>query len=172
MARVAAVVTSVPIPAQGGLVDVFTGNGRSYVRDIQKELVPRVIAYSGYRWHNSANRNEMIQILRYITMNKGGVYIHWDALQARSQKTNDQKALGTKCAASHAHATREHRGYVRNAVAKLFQDTPGDKKLCFVKEEVFGIKGGGPIIDTDHPVMRDMFAQQITGALRSCVVFH
>jgi hypothetical protein len=66
---------------------------------------------------------------------------------------------------SHAHATRMHKLYVREAVAKLFRATPNDNKLCFVKEEVFGITDGGPIIGPDHPVMRKMFAQPITGAL-------
>jgi hypothetical protein len=42
---------------------------------------------------------------------------------------------------------------------------PTTKKLCFVKEEVFGITDGGPIIGPDHPVMLEMFAQPITGAL-------
>ena len=48
---------------------------------------------------------------------------------------------------------------------KLFQDTPDDKKLCSVKEEVFEITDGGPIIDTDHPVIKEMFEIPITGAL-------
>ena len=34
-------VVSVPLPATGGLVDVFTAHGQTYVRDIQKDLVPR-----------------------------------------------------------------------------------------------------------------------------------
>jgi hypothetical protein len=42
---------------------------------------------------------------------------------------------------------------------------PCNKKLCFVKEEVFGIADGGPIIGPDHPAMLEMFAQPITGAL-------
>ena len=50
-------------------------------------------------------------------------------------------------------------------VAKLFRATPNDKKLCFVKEEVFGIKDGAPIIGPDHPVMLEMFEQPIAGAL-------
>ncbi len=33
----------------GGLVDVLTGNCQTYIRDMQKELVPRIIAVSGYR---------------------------------------------------------------------------------------------------------------------------
>jgi hypothetical protein len=59
----------------------------------------------------------MLQILRFITISKGGVYVHWDALAARSEKGNDVKALGVKIAASHAHATRMHKVYVREAVA-------------------------------------------------------
>ena len=131
-------VVSVCMPATGGIVDVFTSNGQTYVRDIQKDLVPRVIAHCGYRWHNAVARGEMLQILRHLTIRKGGVYAHWDALAARSQqyKYNDVKFLGNKIAASHAHAARNHQAYVSRAVQKLFQDTPDDKKLCFVKEEV------------------------------------
>ncbi len=162
-------VVSVPLPATGGLVDVFTSHGQTYVRDIQKDLVPRVIAHSGYRWHNAVARNEMIQILRFLTIRKGGLYMHWDALAARSQtlRTNNVKALGIKIAASHAHAARNHQAYVTQAVSKLFQDTPYDKKLCFVKEEVFGITDGGPIIGANHPVMTEMFVIPISGALCS-----
>jgi hypothetical protein len=60
-----------------------------------------------------------------------------------------------------------HKVYVREVVAKLFRATsaPDDKKLCFVKEEVFGITDRGPIIGPNHPVMLEMFAQPITDAL-------
>ena len=40
-----------------------------------------------------------------------------------------------------------------------------DKKLCFVKEEVFGITNGGPIIGANLPFMMEMFAIPITSAL-------
>jgi len=158
-----AVAVSAPLPASGGLLDVFTTNGQTYVRDIQKDLVPRVIAHSGYRWHNAVARNEMLQVLRFLTISKGGVYVHWDALAARSRKS--EKDLALKIAASHAHAARNHQDYVARAVCKLFQATPDDTKLCFVKEEVFGITDGGAIIGADHPVMKEMFEIPIIGAL-------
>ncbi len=166
-------VVSVCLPATGGIVDVFTANGQTYVRDVQKDLVPRVIAHSGYRWHNAVARNEMIQILRFLTIRKGGVYARWDALAARSQhlKYNNVKTLGNRVAASHAHAARNHQAYVSRAVQKLFQDTPDDQKLCFVKEEVFGITDGGPIIGADHPVLTEMFAIPIAGALCCSLIF-
>ncbi len=43
--------------------------------------------------------------------------------------------------------------------------TPADKKLCFVKEEVFGIRVGGPIISVDHPVMVDTVVESQTAGL-------
>ncbi len=43
-----------------------------------------------------------------------------------------------------------------------------DKKLCFVKEEVFGITDGGQSPMEDHPVFMEMFAVPITG--NRCVV--
>ncbi len=42
------------------------------------------------------------------------------------------------------------------AVAKLLQGTADDRSLCFVKDEVFGITDGRPIIGVDHPVMVEM----------------
>ena len=68
-------------------------------------------------------------------------------------------------AQSHAHAARNHRAAVAGAVFRLFVNTPDsvpeNKILNFVKEEVFGISDGLPIIDKDHPVMVDMSAQDI-----------
>ncbi len=56
------IVVSVLLPAAGGLVDVLLSHGQTNVRDIQKILVPRVIANSGYRWHNAANRNRGFRV--------------------------------------------------------------------------------------------------------------
>ena len=72
-------------------------------------------------------------------------------------------------AQSHAHAARNHRAAqaVAAAVFRLFVNTPDsvpeNRILNFVKEEVFGISDGRPIIDKDHPVMVEMFAQDIIG---------
>jgi hypothetical protein len=158
---------SVPLPAQGTLIDVLKNNGQHFSRDIQKSLVPRMIAAAGYRWHNAVSRDLMIQILRQVTIEKGGVYVHWDALEARSQRKTNAQAVAITFNQSHAHATRKHRAAVSAAVFRLFVNTPDsvpeNKILNFVKEEVFGISDGRPIIDKDHPVMVEMFAQDIIG---------
>ncbi len=81
----------------------------------------------------------MIQILRYLTIRKEGIYTHWDALNARSARSNSAIALEAQFAKSHAHAAGSHQALVRTAVAKLFQDTPNDKKINFVRDS----EGGG-----------------------------
>ncbi len=51
---------------------------------------------------------------------------------------------------------------------------PENNILNFVKEEVFGISDGLPIIDKDHPVMVEIFAQDILGGTLStpvCALF-
>ncbi len=79
---------------------------------------------------------------------------------------------------SHAHAARNHLAAVAGAIFQLFVNTPDsvpeNKILNFVKEEVFGIRDGLPIIDKDHPVMVEMFAQDILGTLPTPVraLFH
>jgi hypothetical protein len=163
-------IVTVPLPATSSLIEVLTRHGQSYASDIiQEDLVPRAIAHSGlgFRWHNAAASNEMLQIVRFLTISKGGVYVHWDPLDARSPKKENARALGNRLATSHAHATINHQIYVGHAVAKLLQGTPDDKRLCFVKEEVFGITDGCPIIGVDHPVMVEMWAHPITCALCS-----
>jgi hypothetical protein len=61
---------SVPLPAQGYLFDVLKNNGQHFSRDMQKSLVPRMIAAAGYRWHNSVSRDLLIQQLRQFTIEK------------------------------------------------------------------------------------------------------
>ncbi len=126
-----------------------------------------MIANAGYRWHNSVSRDLLIQQLRQLTKEKGGVYVHWDALEARSPGNSNAKAVAKTMAQRHAHAARNHRAAGAGAIFRLFVNTPDsvseNKILNFVKEEVFGISDGLPIIDKDHPVMVEMSAQDILG---------
>ena len=82
------IVVSVPLPATGGLVtvDVLLSHGQTYVRDIQNFLVPRVIAHSGYRWRNAANRNEMMQSSEPLPSIKE-VYMSTGMLLQHGQRT-------------------------------------------------------------------------------------
>ncbi len=133
---------------------------------MQKTLVPRMIAAAGYRWHNSVSRDLTIQQRRQLTIEKGGVYVHWDALEEQGRVTQELSRTKTFLQ-SHARAARNHRAAVAGAVFRLFVNTPDsvpeNKILNFVKEEIFGISDGLPIIDKDHPVMVEMIDQDIIG---------
>jgi hypothetical protein len=61
---------SVPLPALGYLFGVLKNNGQHFSRDMQKSLVPRMIAAAGYRWHNSVSRDPLIQQLQQLTTEK------------------------------------------------------------------------------------------------------
>ena len=106
----------------------------------------------------------MIQVLRSLAIGQGGLYVHWDALDARSPKKYGAQGLGCNVARCHAHAAKNHRDYVAGGVSALFRATPTDHALSWVKNEVFGIADGGPIIPSDHPVIQEMVAQPIVGA--------
>jgi hypothetical protein len=129
--REAPAVNKVSLPATGNIVDVFTADGQGYIREAQKELTPWLISVAGYRWHNRVSREFAQQILRNVTISKGGVFAHWDALALRS-KSGVQQLL-TKFAASHAHSAGKHQGALLDFIASLFLPTPEtDIKLLFV----------------------------------------
>ncbi len=75
---------SVLLPALGYLFDVLKNNGQLFSCNMQKSLVPRMIAAACYRWHNSVSRYLLIQQLLQLTIEKVGVYVHSDALEALS----------------------------------------------------------------------------------------
>ncbi len=93
---------SVPLLAIGYLFDVLENIGQHFSRNMQKSLVPRMIAAAGYRGHNSVSGDLLIQQLRQLTIEKGGVYVHdLDALEARSPGNSNAKAVAKTMAQSH-----------------------------------------------------------------------
>ena len=157
---------SLVLPSAGGIVDVFTADGQGYIREVQKDLTPWLISVAGFRWHNRVSREFLLQILRYLSIARGGVFAHWDALALRSQKSNNVDELAKKFSMSHAHAAANHQARIRDMIKRLFLQSPaGDLKMRFIKQEVFGIEDGAPIMADDHPAINEMFEQPITGAL-------
>ena len=48
-------------------------------------------------------------------------------------------------------------------MGRLFYKT-ADPQTFFVKEHVFGVKHGVPILSQDHPVMKQLWSQLLIGA--------
>ena len=57
---------------------------------------------------------------------------------------------------SSQHAARQHSENVGELVARLFAQTT-DLEMDYVKESVFGVSGGPPIMAKDHPAMQELF---------------
>jgi hypothetical protein len=131
-----------------------------------------IIARSGIRWHTAANKSVVIAVLRkYIIDNDiDGLAECYDSMRERSDKS--EKQMVTKFLRSAQHAARQHREYVAWIIDRLFQPTNLEPQLVRVKEEIFGVNGGGPIIEPSHEAMRELLHNQPKGAQHSlCVHF-
>jgi len=115
-----------------------------------------IIARSGIRWHSAANKPIIISVLRnYIIDNDiDGLAEHYDSMRDRSDR--GEKIMVTKFLRSAQHAARQHREYVAWIIDRLFEPTPNEPQMVRVKEEVFGVAGGAPIIQPTNDAMMDL----------------
>jgi hypothetical protein len=127
---------------------------QSNTRRIQECLVIQLISSVGYRWNNGAS-GKGIQLARNIIISKniGGFAEHYERL--REQNTKSERQLLAKLRLSHQHALQNHRVHLRQIISELFEQTY-DSKINFIKQSVFGVDDGAPIIGRDHPVVKGM----------------
>jgi hypothetical protein len=118
-----------------------------------------IIARSGVRWHNAANRAIVAAVLRnYIIQNDiDGLAAHYDNLREKSSA--GEKLMVKKFIRSGMHAARKHREYIAELVNHLFMPTPGQPAINYVKETVFGVDQGEAIIWPLHPAMANLRSQ-------------
>jgi hypothetical protein len=69
--------------------------------------------------------------------------------------TKSERHLMAKLRLSHQHALQNHRVHLRQIISELFEQTY-DSKINFIKQSVFGVDDGAPIIGRDHPVVKGM----------------
>ena len=72
-----------------------------------------------------------------------------------------------KLCQSHGHAVRAHHGKMASVIARLFSETD-DPRTNFVKDKLFGVKDGAPILSHDHPVMKHLTTTQFA-KVRWCI---
>jgi len=133
------------------------GNFADYVNQaLIRRLGPatfEIIARSGVRWHNAANKAVVTAVLRnYIIQNDiHGLAAHYDSLRAKS--AGGEKDMVAKFIRSGMHSARQHRELIAKFVALLFSPTPDQPALNYVKKTVFDVDDGGPILGPEHPAM-------------------
>jgi hypothetical protein len=109
-------------------------------------IIPELISRIGNRWPAAANKAFVASVMRYLVVahdveNLGAIY---EPLQANSKKAEDNVVV--RILRTGAHAARQHRQRVSDLVRQLFEHTPHDDEMIHVKEAVFGVKGGKPIL--------------------------
>jgi hypothetical protein len=151
----------------GDELTVILSDG-SHTRQIQDSLVVRLISSIGHRWNNATCDGRAIPMMREVIVSKdiGGFGAHYEQLRIQGMKS--EKHLITKLRASHQHAVKNHRGYLRQIISRLFEKT-SDSKMNFVKDSVFGVRGGATIIGLDHPVVKGMM-QSIKGKIHVSIL--
>ena len=124
-----------------------------------RQLAPatfEIIARSGVRWHNAANKAIVAAVLRNYVIQKDqndmdGLAAHYDSLRATS--AGGEKDVVAKFIRSGMHSARQHRELIAKFVALLFSPTPDQPALNYVKKTVFDVDDGGPILGPEHPAM-------------------
>ena len=107
------------------------------------------------RWWNTGSSQVAGSILRnaVIKYNLGNFGEVFDELFEAQMKSLGWVLM--KVCQSHGHAVRAHHGMMVSVIASLFSKTV-DPRTIFVKDKVFGVKHGAPILSDDHPVMKHL----------------
>ena len=127
------------------------------VNKIQPLLVPQLVSRFGLRWHNATVNCQVASILRNIVISHdvGGYAEHYDSLRAAAPEA--EMKLVRHLRDSQAHAARNFRERIQYLVAALFNQST-DEAVNYVKQTVFGVSNGNPILSDDHPVVVAMLA--------------
>jgi len=125
-----------------------------FLRKIAPIMTPECIARIGNKWYGAHNKftcaNMMRAIVRYDNIQ--GLGKDYDKLRANSPQAEIDVVL--RFLRSGQHAYRSHRDNTAALVVRLFEQTPpDDMEMIFIKETVFGVQGGAPLMDNKHPFL-------------------
>ena len=124
-----------------------------------------MITRIGMRWWNASCATVAGSVVRndVIKHNLGNFGSIFDELHDALPKS--LQALLLQLCISQGHAGKQHRDRVAEGVASLFHQT-ADIQTNWVKETVFGVKDGAPILSDEHPFMQEVLKGPIPkGAL-------
>lgn len=122
------------------------------VHALQPIIVPEIIARCGMRWWNAATAHLVGSIVRsaVINHNVGNFGRVFDELY--SAHPPSLKIVLRKLRAGHQHCAKFHHSRIARVISSLFRQT-SDPLVNYVKDKVFGVKDGAPILADDHPVI-------------------
>ena len=119
-------------------------------------MIPELIARKGQRWNAGANKGFAASIMRSVVQREDikGLATLYGTLQDKYPSVEEDAAR--RILRSGQHAVRNHRVRIAEVVIDLFLPTSG-MDINYVKEAVFGIKDGAPIMENKHPAVEELF---------------
>ena len=136
----------------------------AFMRKMTLVLTPEIISRLGNKWYSAVNKPFVCGMLRNMVLNYNyeGYAAIYDKM--RAVEPRQEGNIATRFLRTGQHAARGHRQQVAALVARLFAQTE-DLEMEYIKESVFGVVSGAPIMRDDHPALQDLFKTQ-TGAFR------
>jgi hypothetical protein len=129
------------------------------MRKIQAGCVAWLVNLLGIRWSSSVCRAQVAPIVQFLVLRAGlggidssdkysacknaGLKSEFHFLQSIQQTQNK--------------TAKQHRDKIRELVMEFFTAT-SDKMINTIKQEVFDVADGAPIVGRDHPVVQAMMA--------------
>ena len=129
------------------------------MRKIQAGCVAWLVNLLGIRWSSSVCRAQVAPIVQFLVLRAGlggidssdkysacknaGLKSEFHFLQSIQQTQNK--------------TAKQHRDKIRELVMEFFTAT-SDKMINTIKQELFDVADGAPIVGRDHPVMQAMMA--------------
>ena len=138
---------------------------------VQPAIVPEIIARIGLRWWNTARSGVAGSVLSntVIKHNLGNFGDVFDKLYEAQPKSRGWVLM--KLRASQGHAVSAHCCKMACLIASLFSKSV-DPQTNFVKDTIFGVKDGAPLLSDDHPVTKALMTSPFAkGALVPSLAF-
>jgi hypothetical protein len=121
---------------------------RKCIGKLNANLVPQMLARHGFRWHNAHVNPALTNLVREAIIKNNVMEPRlYDATRSKDTEERILRHLRR----SNAHAFAQHHLRVAQLVQTLFEETR-DELVNKVKESVFGIPGGAPILPASHPI--------------------
>jgi hypothetical protein len=114
-------------------------------------MTPECIARISNKWYGAHNKticaNMMRAIVRYNNIQ--GLSKIYDRLRVNSPRAELEVVGCFLCSGQHAYFF--HRDSAAALVVSLYQQTPQDSvEMLYIKETVFGVRGGTQLMDSTH----------------------
>jgi hypothetical protein len=137
-------------PVQGTLTSRC---GAGFLRRIAPVMTPECIARIGNKLYGDHNKTIYANMMRAIVRfnNIQGLSKIYDRLRVNLPRA-ELEVVGRFLRSGRTY--RFHSDSAAALVASLFQQTPPDGvKMLYIKEIVFGVRGGAPLMDRTHPCL-------------------